>query len=58
MSLTLNDTPALRVELDILGYQFPDSRERWDANWLRIQGRIEHPQGAWSFEDACLTAFE
>ena len=29
-----------------------------DANWLIVEGRVEHPRGAWSFRDPCLTNFE
>jgi hypothetical protein len=29
-----------------------------NSNWLIIHGRVEHPQGAWSFNRACLTIIE
>ena len=41
MPLIFRAPPELRVELDILGYQFPGSHDHLDANWLMVQGRIE-----------------
>ncbi|MBP5113256.1 hypothetical protein HUS82_26855 [Pseudomonas protegens] len=58
MPLIFRAPPELRVELDILGYQFPGSHDHLDANWLMVQGRIEHPQGDWRFKDACLRTHE
>ncbi|MEN5090544.1 hypothetical protein ABE458_07625 [Pseudomonas protegens] len=58
MALIFRAPPELRVELEILGYQFPESHDSLDGNWLLVRGRIQHPQGAWSFDDACLTTFE
>jgi hypothetical protein len=53
------------VELEPVGYQFPDYRPRrgeaydeWDANWLVIRGRITAPDSSWSFADPCLTRAE
>ncbi len=47
------------LELKILGYQFPDTTDdRWDANWLTVEGSVKHPRGGWTFSDACLTTFE
>ncbi len=46
------------MELSIDGYQFPESDEYWDANWLVVRGRVTHPRGAWTFRDPCLTTFE
>jgi hypothetical protein len=46
------------LELQILGYQFPDIHEDWDANWLIISGSVTHPKGSWRFSNPCLTTFE
>lgn len=46
------------LELAIERYEFPESVEYWDANWLLIRGHVEHPLGAWTFRDPCLTTFE
>ncbi|MFO1532541.1 MAG: hypothetical protein ABR562_02405 [Thermoplasmatota archaeon] len=40
-----------RVELTILGYEFPAAKEKWDANWLVVHGDIVAPEGAWSFDE-------
>ena len=48
-----------RLELDILGYEFPDAEGDWfDANWLNVGIRYE--DGSLSFRqiDSCLLAFE
>jgi hypothetical protein len=47
------------VELRVVGYQFPDLAEiEFDSNWLRIEGKVSHPRGQWSFEDPCLLTYE
>ena len=49
---------GIELSLGVLGYQFPDEIDYWDANWLIIEGAVAHPQGSWRFRDACLTSFE
>jgi hypothetical protein len=47
------------LEFKVVGYQCPGATdERWDSNWLIVEGSVKHPRGAWSFSDACLTTFE
>jgi hypothetical protein len=47
------------LELHIVGYQFPDlTKDHWDSNWLRIEGRVSHPRGRWIFQDPCLLTYE
>jgi hypothetical protein len=46
------------VSLAPVGYEFPSGVERWDANWVIVNGSVTIPQGSWSFRDACLTTFE
>jgi hypothetical protein len=47
------------VELDVVGYRSPKIGDDYFAsNWLIINGRVDHPQGMWSFNRTCLTAIE
>jgi hypothetical protein len=46
------------LSLGVLSYQFPDSVDYWDANWLIIDGHVVHPRGPWAFREPCLTSFE
>ena len=58
MSVTLTENDK-RLELDILGYEFPDAEgDYFDANWLNVGIRYE--DGGLSFRqiDSCLLAFE
>jgi hypothetical protein len=59
--MKLGEGRGTALELDAIGYQFPDITESdyfLDSNWLIIRGRVEHPRGAWSFDRPCLTTFE
>jgi hypothetical protein len=50
---------GITVELDAVGYQNPQIEGDYlGSNWLIIHGRVEHPQGAWSFNRSCLTTIE
>lgn len=49
---------GVSLELQVLGYQFPDEKSDWDPNWLIVAGSITHPRGSWRFTDPCLTTFE
>jgi len=50
---------SLALELRVLGYQYPGgARDEYDANWLFVAGRVEHPRGNWSFQSACLLTSE
>ena len=58
MSITLIENNK-RLELDVLGYEFPDAEDDYfDANWLNVGIRYE--DGSLSFRqvDSCLLAFE
>jgi hypothetical protein len=51
------------VELQVVGYQFPAMEPTgpgfdWDANWLRVRGRVKVGPLSWSFTDPCLTTQE
>jgi len=46
------------VRLKILGYQFPNSTEYWDANWLNVSGLCCIEGREWSFVNPCLETFE
>ena len=58
MSITLTENDK-RLELDILGYEFPDAEDDYfDANWLNVG--IHYDDGSLSFRqvDSCLLSFE
>jgi hypothetical protein len=57
--MRFQDEAGTFLEIKIVGYQFPSTNdERWDANWLIVEGSVMHPRGGWTFSDACLTTFE
>jgi hypothetical protein len=59
MSMRLQNKEGITFELEVVGYEFATIQEDyWDSNWLNVQVRIEHPLGAWSFMDPCLTTFD
>lgn len=52
-----NDSSS--IELRIVDYQYPEnSRDQYDADWLRVEGVITHPLGNWRFNDPCLLTWE
>ena len=58
MSITLIENNK-RLELDVLGYEFPDAEDDYfDANWLNVG--IAYDDGNLSIRqiDSCLLAFE
>ena len=58
MSITLAENDK-RLELDILGYEFPDAEgDYFDANWLNVG--VVYDDGSLSFRqvDSCLLSFE
>ncbi len=58
MSVTFTENNK-RLELDVLGYEFPDAKgDYFDANWLNVG--IRYDDGSLSFRqvDSCLLAFE
>ena len=50
------------IEIRVEGYEFPDvtpqGADDYDANWLRIHGRVVNGSDAWEFRDPCLTTWE
>ena len=58
MSITFTENNK-RLELEVLGYEFPDAEgDYFDANWLNVG--IRYDDGSLSFRqvDSCLLAFE
>ncbi len=45
-------------ELEIEAYQFSESADYWDSNWVIICGDVTTCRGNWTFRDPCLTTFE
>ena len=46
-------------ELLIVRYQHPDVHEdRWDSNWLIVNGHVSTPGETWRFTEPCVTTFE
>ena len=57
--MRLESPDGYALELRILGYEYPGgARDEYDANWLYVAGRVEHPRGNWSFHSACLLTSE
>ena len=42
------------IELRLLGYQFPETEEGWDANWLVVEILAQHQGRGWRAQDAAL----
>ena len=58
MSVTFTES-GKRLELDILGYEFPDGKgDMYDVNWLEVG--VAYDDGSLSFrqKDSCLLAYE
>lgn len=47
-----------RVELWIAGYEFPDSFEDYDANWVFLEATFRNELGSWSCKSPCLLTWE
>ena len=46
-------------QLVIVRYQFPDVHEdRWDSNWLVVNGTVATAGEKWIFTEPCVTTFE
>lgn len=51
--------PGTAFELRITGYKFPEIRgNRYDSNWLMIEGQATHATGTWVFRHSGLLTFE
>ncbi|MFE5095020.1 hypothetical protein ACFRCI_32880 [Streptomyces sp. NPDC056638] len=48
-----------RIELRPLRYRFPAViGDRYDDNWLVVEGEVTTPEASWSFTDPCLLTEE
>jgi hypothetical protein len=47
-----------RLELELLGYQFEESTDGWDPNWLLVRVEAEVDGRRWEATDPCLLAHE
>jgi hypothetical protein len=57
MKLTAPSGNAL--ELVVLGYEHPHlTEDRWDSNWLVINGKVTAGGQSWRFVEPCVTTFE
>jgi hypothetical protein len=46
-------------QLVIVRYQFPDVHEdRWESNWLVVNGTVAAAGEKWIFTEPCVTTFE
>ena len=45
-----------KLELLIEDDGLPSPLTSYDANWLEIEGSVQHSQGEWTFRDPCLLA--
>lgn len=46
-------------ELRIVGYEFPEIiGEKYDSNWLLIEGHVTHAAGSWVFCHPCMLTFD
>ena len=46
-------------QLVIVRYQHPDVHEdRWDSNWLVVNGTVAAAGEQWAFTEPCVTTFE
>ena len=47
-----------KLEVEILGYEFPNSKDKDDANWLSVRMTACTDDLSWSAVDSCLRTFE
>lgn len=45
-------------EMEVVGYQFPNSKEQYDADWLNSRIAVRVPQGSWTSTDPSLLTWE
>lgn len=46
------------VDLDVIGYEFASSEERYDANWLQVSARYKTRNGQAVVSDSALLTWE
>ena len=57
--MRLTSTSGDEFQLVIVRYQYPDVHEdRWDSNWLIVNGSVAAAGQKWRFTDPCVTTFE
>ena len=57
--MLLRGRDGSELELDVVGYQFPDvEADPWDSNSLLVAVRVVSAQGTWEAVDPCLTTWE
>lgn len=47
-----------KFELNVLGYQFVEFDNYYDANWLNIQVKAADDVSEWQAQDSCLLSYE
>ena len=47
-----------KFEINILGYEFPNSMDKHDANWLSVRLTAANDCLSWGAVDSCLRTFE
>jgi hypothetical protein len=55
--LQINDEPDIKLaglSIWVDGYQFPDSTEYWDANWIVVRVRAEGQRAVVQLCDPCI----
>jgi len=57
--IRLTSASGDEFQLLIVRYQYPDVHEdRWDSNWLIVNGSVSAGGEKWRFTDPCVTTFE
>ena len=52
-------TSANALDLVVVRYEYTDlSEDRWDSNWLVVNGTASIGGETWRFTDPCVTTFE
>jgi hypothetical protein len=46
------------LEVTVLRYEFPDVKDFWDGNWVRVRVVIQDEHSRVAFENACLRTDE
>lgn len=47
------------LRLEVVGYEFPGILDdKWDSNWLSVEGQVSCSRGRWRFLAPCLLTFE
>lgn len=57
-SLRLSGSRGDKLTIHVVGYQFPDADDGYDANWLTIQIEAKNEEGNWIASSPCLLTWE